>query len=244
MGSEQKIAAGAVAPENEEATEAWSGVLFRPLRQVPRPGRRGSRAAWRRRDAHVSARTWRPRPRYRLRLRRHHTAARQARGRTGAGCRSRRRRALHPGLDRGGGGGGCGERRLLRHRRPGRGPERPIRLRVLTDGGDVLRQPRSGAAEHSRRAPSGRPAGGDRLAAQARQRVAPPGRAGGRAVPREAGGARGRALRPRAVLDGRRRHRLRAASDRRVRARRPSPAAIFRSRSATTSITRSPSTWR
>jgi SAM-dependent methyltransferase len=28
VGSEQKVAAGAVAPENEEATEAWSGVLF------------------------------------------------------------------------------------------------------------------------------------------------------------------------------------------------------------------------
>ena len=28
MGSEQKIAAGSIAPENEEATEAWSGVLF------------------------------------------------------------------------------------------------------------------------------------------------------------------------------------------------------------------------
>ena len=28
MGSEEKVAANAVAPENEEATEAWSGVLF------------------------------------------------------------------------------------------------------------------------------------------------------------------------------------------------------------------------
>ncbi len=28
MGSEAKVAASAVAPENEEATEAWSGVLF------------------------------------------------------------------------------------------------------------------------------------------------------------------------------------------------------------------------
>jgi SAM-dependent methyltransferase len=28
VGSEEKVTAGAVAPENEEATEAWSGVLF------------------------------------------------------------------------------------------------------------------------------------------------------------------------------------------------------------------------
>jgi SAM-dependent methyltransferase len=28
LGSEEKVSAGAVAPENEEATEAWSGVLY------------------------------------------------------------------------------------------------------------------------------------------------------------------------------------------------------------------------
>ena len=89
-----------------------------------------------------------------------------------------------------------------------------------------------------------RPAGRRRLAAKARQRVASPRRAGGRAVPRGAGGARGRALWSRPVLDGQRRHRHRAARRSPDSSGRPSRAAICRSRSATTSTTRSPSTWR
>ena len=51
------------------------------------------------------------------------------------------------------------------------------------------------------------------LAAQARQRVHAPGRAGRRGVPRGAGGVRRAALRARAVLDGERRHRHGRAED-------------------------------
>ena len=92
------------------------------------------------------------------------------------------------------------------------------------------RRSRPGAPEHGR------------LAAQARQRVHAPGRAGRCRIPRGAGGVRRAALRAGAVLDGQRGHR-----DGRAEARRYEDIRLarqdLRTRSATTSTMRSRSTW-
>ena len=66
---------------------------------------------------------------------------------------------------------GVDERRLPGGRRPGDGAARALRLRLLADGGDVLRQPGGGASQHPWGAGAGRPPLRGRLAAQARQRV-------------------------------------------------------------------------
>ena len=138
----------------------------RSLRRVPRPDRRRPEGARRRRDAALSARA---------RGTACSTSAAASATRPsssppwsapeGQAVGRGRLRAVHRGLDRGGARGRGGERRLLRGRRPGRRPAGPIRLRVLADGGDVLRQPGAGAAQHPRlaspRGPAGRaPSGG------------------------------------------------------------------------------------
>ena len=149
---------------------------------------------------------------------------------------------LRRGVDRRGPDSGIRKRRLLRDRCPGRGPEGALRLRLLADGRDVLRQPGAGAPQHRRLASAGRPAGRRRMAAQARQRVAPSRGAGGRAVPREARGARGRALwsRPFSMANPD------TVSEQLQIAGFEWPTFTrrdIRSRSATTSTTRSTSTW-
>ena len=135
--------------------------------------------------------------------------------------------------------GGRRERRLLRRRRPGRRPEGPYDYAFSRMGVMFFANPVQ-ALRNIRGAlrPGGRLVR-RRLAAQARQRVASPCRAGGRAVPRGARGAGGRALRTRA----RSRWRTPTQSPSSCRSQDssvpPSLVAIYRSRSATTSIRRS-----
>ena len=81
-----------------------------------------------------------------------------------------------------------------------------LRLRVLALRDDVLRQPGCGAAQRARGTGARRAALHDRLAAKARQRLASPRRARCQRVPREARGDRRADLRPRTVLDGERRY--------------------------------------
>ena len=73
-----------------------------------------------------------------------------------------------------------------------------LRLRLLADGTDVLRQPGAGAPQHPLVARAGRPALRGRLAAQGRQRLGAAGGAGRRGVPRASRGDRPADLRARA----------------------------------------------
>ena len=123
---------------------------------------------------------------------------------------------------------GCDNVDVRSRRRAGRRAAEGVRLRLLAHGGHVLRQPGAGAAQRPRGAGSGRPALRGRLAAQARQRVDAPRRAGRRGVPRSPRGERRADLRARALLDGQCRHRQRAADDRRLRGDQLAGAATCR----------------
>ena len=149
-------------------------------------------------------------------------------GPEGDGARGRRLRAVHRAGPPGGRGSRRRERRVRGRRRAGGGARRELRLRLLAHGHHVLRQPGGRAAQRPRGAVAGRPVLRRRLAAQARQRVGAPRRAGRRRVPRAPRGDRRTDLRPRALLDGQRRHRQRAAEDRRLRARSRCGAATCR----------------
>ena len=204
---------------NHEATEAWSGPLFERFVAVPRPRRP---AGW----APTATRRWRRTRRGRATACSTSAAASATRPSGSprwSAPRARRSGSTSPSPSsswraREAEAAGVAQRPLRRRRRPGRRARRGLRLRLLADGDHVLRQPGAGAAQRPRGARPRRPALRRRLAPQARQRV---GAAGPRLVvervPRAPRGDRRADLRPRAVLDGRRRHGQRAAQDRRLR---------------------------
>ena len=209
--------------ENEEATEAWNGVLFDRFVQYRDIVTAGLGAHG---EAALAAPSAAPGERVLdIGCGFGDTTRRIAAlvGPDGSALGIDVGRALHRGCPRGGRGGRRRERALRRRRRPGDGVRGALRLRLLPLRHDVLRQPGPGAAQRPPRARARRPPLHGRLAAQARQRVAPPGRDGRREFVERAGGVRRADLRPRAVLDGRRRHHQRILLERRLRGRLAAP---------------------
>ena len=213
----------AVAPANEEAVEAWNGVLFDRFVQFRDIDRRGARGPRRRGDARPSAEPGRPRARHRLRLRRHHPAA----GRAGRPATARWSASTRPSAS--------SRRRAERPRRPVR-PTSASRWatsrRPASTSASTTRSPASARCSSptrwrrcatSARRSARRPPVHGRLAPEARQRVALQGGAGGRADGRGGPRLRRAHLRPRAVLDGERRHHERDPRERRLRGHQPAP---------------------